>query len=265
MKSLQEFRVVFEEEKTDYTKFDALVRAGLGNKAQIQRMHKIIDKMGEDKPNFSPADRAIIQNLFSKMVDLLTNNPQLFRQTKKVVKEDTIDTADYILSITGKKVKAHRIHMGKEKKHKKKDREDIKEEIILDEALSRDPPHMLLLKRTGIRLYPNGMKVAVYHNERLNKDFAIPFVGDETGDIQAEETLEEAVMDTLHKIVSGKSAQSVKFATGETRKVDHYTASAITQVHKALNDDNKKKFADMVHKSPAHFSKAADFAFSKVK
>jgi hypothetical protein len=32
-----------------------------------------------------------------------------------------------------------------------------------------------------------------------------------------------------------------------------------------LNDENKKKFADMVHKSPAHFSKAADFAFSKSK
>jgi hypothetical protein len=36
-------------------------------------------------------------------------------------------------------------------------------------------------------------------------------------------------------------------------------------VHNALNDSNKKKFADMVHKSPEHFVKAADFAFSKHK
>ena len=79
------------------------------------------------------------------------------------------------------------------------------------------------------------------------------------------EQVEEAVMDTLHKIVAGKSAQSVKFANGQTRKVDHYTASAITQVHKAVNDDNKKKLADMVHKSPAHFEKVAAFAFSKAK
>jgi hypothetical protein len=79
------------------------------------------------------------------------------------------------------------------------------------------------------------------------------------------EQVEEAVMDTLHKIVAGKSAQSVKFANGQTRKVDHYTASAITQVHKAVNDDNKKKLADMVHKSPAHFEKVANFAFSKAK
>ena len=80
-----------------------------------------------------------------------------------------------------------------------------------------------------------------------------------------EEYIEEAVMDQLHKIASEKSAASVKFASGHTRKVDHFTASAITQVHKALNDENKKKFADMVHKSPAHLMKAADFAFKHAK
>jgi hypothetical protein len=149
-----------------------------------------------------------------------------------------------------------------------------------------------------VRLYPGNVRVATYHNQKLNRDFAIPFSITGTGDIQSEEvnndefkdqikkaqdkstgkikvnvakaavqavSIEEAVMDTLHKIVAGNSAQSVKFATGETRKVDHFTASALTQVHKALNDENKKKFADMVHKSPAHFSKASDFAFSKAK
>jgi hypothetical protein len=75
----------------------------------------------------------------------------------------------------------------------------------------------------------------------------------------------EAVMDQLHKIVNDKQAQSVKFASGHTRKIDHFTASALTQVHKALNDDNKKKFADLVHKSPEHFMKASDFAFKHAK
>jgi hypothetical protein len=80
-----------------------------------------------------------------------------------------------------------------------------------------------------------------------------------------EETIDESVMDTLHKIVNDKQAKSVKFASGHTRKVDHFTASALTQVHNALNDDNKKKFADMVHKSPEHFMKASDFAFKRAK
>jgi hypothetical protein len=32
-----------------------------------------------------------------------------------------------------------------------------------------------------------------------------------------------------------------------------------------LNDDNKKKYADMVHKSKDHFKRASDFAFRHVK
>ena len=36
MKSLEDFKnILLEEEKSDYSKFDMLVRAGLANKAQI--------------------------------------------------------------------------------------------------------------------------------------------------------------------------------------------------------------------------------------
>ena len=266
MKSLQEFKTVVEEEKQDFTKFDALVRAGLANKAQLQRLHQILGKMSDEKPNFSPADRAIIQNMFTKMVDMITNNPQMYRTARKAVSESLLDTSDFKLDITGRKVKAHRVKVGDALNTLPAD--NIKEEIeMIGEDLRNEPPFVLLLKRTAVRLYPGNLRVATYHNQKLNRDFAIPFSITGTGDIQSEEVeqIEEAVMDTLHKIVAGNSAQSVKFATGETRKVDHFTASALTQVHKALNDENKKKFADMVHKSPAHFSKASDFAFSKAK
>ena len=253
MKSLKDLKNLLEQEK-DFSKFDALVRAGLGNKAQIRKLHDILNKMSEEKPNFSSAERAIIQNIFNKMIDLLSNNPNIFQQSKKALRESVIDTSDYKLSPTGKKVKSHKIFF--------KDDPLVKEEFV------RDPPVVLVLKRDSIRLYPNNTKVAIYKNDKLNKQFAIQFTQTDSGMLQAEEydtELQESVMDTLHKIVDGKAAQKVKFATGETRKVDHFTASAIVQVHKALNDDNKKKFADMVHKSPAHFSKASDFAFSKRK
>jgi hypothetical protein len=266
MKSLQEFKTVVEEEKQDFTKFDALVRAGLANKAQLQRLHQILGKMSEEKPNFSPADRAIIQNMFTKMVDMITNNPQMYRTARKAVSEGVHDTADFKLDVTGRKVKAHRVKVGDALDTLQAD--NVKEEIeVIVEDLHNEPPFILLLKRTAVRMYPNNVRVAIYRNEKLNKEFAIPFTMTNIGNVQAEEVepIEEAVMDTLHKIVAGKSAQSVKFATGETRKVDHFTASALTQVHKALNDENKKKFADMVHKSPAHFTKASDFAFSKAK
>jgi len=232
MKSLNEFKNLVEEEKSDYSKFDVLVRAGLANKAQLQRIHRILDKMQDDRPQFNNADKMILQNLFNKMVDLITNNKQIFQRTRQAVREETED------------------HIVEEESKVKRG----------------DPPVMLLLKRKAIRIYPDQTKVALYYNSKLNKHFTVPYGDGIDSSIQSEEVeLEEAVMDTLHKIVSGKQAQSVKFGNGQTRKVDHYTASAITQVHKAVNDDNKKKLADMVHKSPAHFEKVASFAFSKVK
>jgi hypothetical protein len=224
MKSLLEFKSAVNEEKSDYSKFDVLVRAGLANKAQMQRIHKILDKMQEEKPVFNNADRAILQNMFNRMVDLVSNNKQIFTQTRKAV------------------------------------REDINED-------TSNPPFVLLLKRKAIRMYPDGTKIALYHNDKLDKYFSLPYGDSVDAPIQAEEVevIEEAVMDQLHKIVSAKTGDSVKFGNGVTRKIDHFTASAITQVHNALNDANKKKLADMVHKSPEHLAKVADFAFSKRK
>lgn len=263
MKSLVEFRQepLLEEEKSDYSKFDALVRAGLANKAQLQRIHKILDKMQEERPVFNNADRMILQNLFNKMVDLLTTNKQIFSQARRSVNEGVLDTSDYKVSpTTGRKYKAHRVVLSKDEP---KNNEELKEELT-----KFDPPFVLVLKRKAIRLYPDSTRIALYYSDKLNKYFSVPYSTDENqkGIVQAEEVeLEEAVMDQLHNIVAGKQAQRVKFGNGQTKSVDHFTASAVTQLHKALNDENKKKVADMVHKSPEHLSKVASFAFSKVK
>jgi hypothetical protein len=274
MKSLNDFKTILtEEEKTDYSKFDMLVRAGLANKSQIQRLHKILGKMGEDRPVFSPQDRQIMQDLFNKMVDLITNNKAINLQARRAVRESIdesaveLDTADYKIGPSGRKVRAHRIVMAANASEIEDDKEKLKEEILEEGAF--DPPFVLVLKRKAIRLYPNDTKIALYYNDKLNKYFSIPYSTDRNvdGPIQAEEVeLEESVMDHIHKIASGDHPTSkVKFASGETKKIDRYTASAISQVHKVVNDDNKKKLSDMVHKSPAHLMKVAEFAFSKVK
>jgi len=240
MKSLLEFKSIVEEEKSDYSKFDVLVRAGLANKAQMQRIHKILDKMSEEKPQFNNADKMIIQNLFNKMVDLISNNKSINMQARRAVKEEEITLENIIENSS----------------------DDINEESVE----IQDPPFILVLKRKSIRGFPNDTRVALYFNKQLNKYFSIPYGSKIDAVVQSEQVeLEEEVMDQLHKIVNDKSAQSVKFASGHTRKVDHYTASAITNVHKALNPENKKKFADMVHKSPEHFVKASDFSFKQHK
>jgi hypothetical protein len=178
-----------------------------------------------------------MRNLFNRMIDIISNNKQIFQKTRQAVREEVEQEETQPIELS---------------------------EVTLD--LNNDPPFVLVLKRKSIRLYPNNTKIALYYNQKLDKYFSIPYGGGVDAPVQAEETqIEEAVINQLHKIVSDKQAQSVKFGNGQSRKVDHFTASAITQVHNALNDDNKKKFADMVHKSPAHLAKASDFAFSRAK
>ena len=57
----------------------------------------------------------------------------------------------------------------------------------------------------------------------------------------------------------------IKHQDGSTSNIDVQTAHAILTVHKALNDDNKKKLSDMMSKSKHHMSKVADFAWKSVK
>lgn len=238
MKNLQEFKIV-EEEKQDYSKFDALVRAGLGNKAQIQRMHQILAKMGEDKPQFTTADRAIIQNLFNKMVELITNNPQMFRQARKSVSEGVIDTADFKLSALGKKVRAHKVVLDKE------DEEEIKEEMSLEEAVVSEPPFIILLKRTAVRLYPNDLMVATYTSDKLKREFAIPFAGKKAGMFQSAEEYR------------------IELNDGTVIELDEETDIAFENVYEELDEENKEKFVLMMYESKETFEKLKDFVLNK--
>jgi len=267
MKSIKDFRnILLEEEKSDYKQFDQLVRAGLANKAQIQKIHRVLDKMKEDKPVLTSVDRAIVQDLLNKMVDVVTNNKQIFQQTRRAVREDIVDTSDFKIDKTGRKYKAHRIKLG-DTPAADGSVELAKEEVVeLNERI--DPPFVLVLKRKAIRIYPEGTKIALYYNERLKKYFSIPY-SDEAGldsPIQAEE-IKEAVdaMGQLQKIKDSHSHGTVNHKDGSASKVDVQTAHAVLMVHKNLNDENKTKFADMVARSSHHMQKAANFAISKMK
>ena len=263
MKSLEDFKnILLEEEKSDYSKFDMLVRAGLANKAQIQRIHKILDKMGEEKPNFSPADRMIVQNLFNKMVDLISNNKQIFQQTRRAVREDIVDTSDFKLDKRARKYKAHRIKLGDTTPAVADGTVELAKEEVVQLTEAQDPPFVLVLKRKAIRLYPDGTKIALYHNDRLDKDFAVPYSTSSQPVIQAEAV---DAMGQLQKIKDSHSHGTVNHKDGSASKVDVQTAHAVLMVHKSLNDENKTKFADMVARSSHHMQKAANFAVSKMK
>ena len=94
MKNLQDFKNLVEEEKSDYKQFDMLVRAGLANKAQLARIHRIMDKMTEERPQFNNADKEIMRNLFNRMADLISNNKQIFMRARQAVKEELEEVQD---------------------------------------------------------------------------------------------------------------------------------------------------------------------------
>jgi hypothetical protein len=274
MKSFKDFKVeLVEEEKSDYSKFDVLVRAGLANKAQMQRIHRILDKMQDDRPNFNNADKLIIQNLFNKMVDLVSNNKQIFQQTRRAVREDLeegiIDTSDYKVDASGRKYKAHRTKVGDTAPKVGDDPDAIKEEAVqLDE--SREPPFVLVLKRKAIRVYPDGTKIALYYNDKLKRIFTVPYDTLDRISIQAQEEVEqveEAVdaIGQLQKIKDTHQHGTVNHKDGSASKVDAQTAHAVLTVHKSLNDVNKKKFSDMVARSSHHMQKAAEFSWKHLK
>jgi hypothetical protein len=188
------------------------------------------------------------------------------------------NTADFKMVVGSdgkmKKIRAHRVKVGDRAPAIGDDPEQDSEDVREDTSQIKDPPFVLVFKRKAIRPYPGGMKVAMYYNKNLDKYVSIPYGKGMENIIQAEEEmisftdyLEEGkqVMDHLHDITKNKTKKSVKFENGQTMGVDHFTASAITAVHGKVNDENKKKLSAMVHKSPAHLKKAADFAFKAMK
>jgi hypothetical protein len=254
MKSLVEFRQepTIDEEKADHSKFDALVRAGLANKAQLQRIHSILDKMQEDKPTFNNADRMILQNLFNKMVDLLTSNKQIFSQARRSVSEGVIDSSDYKVSSSGKKYRAHRIVVSKDNE------ENLKEELT-----KFDPPFVLVLKRKAIRLYPGSTRIALYYSDKLNKYFSVPYSTEEnqSGVVQAEET----IMSVLEIVRESQQSQTISYGENSEITIDFKTADAILKVYDSLNEENKIKITEMIEKNPENLNKVASFALSKTR
>jgi hypothetical protein len=226
MKSLLDFKLITEEEKKDYSKFDALVRAGLANKAQVQRIHKILDKMGEEKPIFNPADRAILQNLFNRMVDLISNNKQIYTKARQAVREELDEAAPSATS---------------------------------DVAFVPDPPAVLVIKRRAVRLYPDGTRVALYYSDKLKRYFTVPYATMSSGlsAIQA-----ESFIDELRAMSNLTEDTTLELEDGSQVELDVLMANRIVYAYDGLEEDNKQKFVDLLTSSEESFDKAYEFCRS---
>ena len=145
-----------------------------------------------------------------------------------------------------------------------------KEDIVLEAAtVPHDPPMMLILKRKGIRIFPDGKKVALYTNDQLGLTFTIPYVGGEqieptvsTGMGMSEEVdmLEENIKRLRFASAKNGKPVSINFKTGDNIKVDPITAKAITSLHSKLSPENKITLMDKISNDPESFKKVASFA-----
>lgn len=254
MKALDEFKLIVEEEKkADYSKFDALIRAGLANKAQITRIHKILDRMSEEKPNFTQADRAIIQNMFTKMVDLLSHNKTINTQARKAIHErrETVQyTSDYKISPEGRKVRRARLKFSdlvdvedlyKDKDKDTEDKDTDKKQVKESVSVSKEPPPVLLLRRKAIRMYPDDTRIALYYSQKLDKHFSVPY-GPKIDEhpIQAEENV-------MH-LEDGNSVEMTEDMT-----------LLISETYNSLSEDNKNKFLEKLTESIESFEKVYEF------
>ena len=223
MKSLLDFKLITEEEKKDYSKFDALVRAGLANKAQMQRIHKILDKMGDERPTFNPADRAIMQNLFNKMVDLISNNKQIYTKARQAV------------------------------------REELEEATKMNAPLVPLPPIIMVIKRKAVRLYPDGTRIALYYNDKMKRYFSVPF-GTPEADISGVQA--ENFIDELRATVNLTEETTLELQDGSQVELDTLMVNRIVYAYDSLEEENKENFIDLLTSSEESFDKAYEFCRS---
>lgn len=145
---------------------------------------------------------------------------------------------------------------------------DVIAEGMLNEEVFA-APQMLILRRTGIRIFPDGRRVALYVNDRHNLMFSVPYrknaAPSDIPMVQSEEIehIEENI-EHIKNISRKGESKEIKFADGTNHKVDVETAKAIHLVHDALNDENKAKVAKMLSHSVGQFKKVANFAHKNV-
>jgi hypothetical protein len=141
---------------------------------------------------------------------------------------------------------------------------EINRDDVISEAITKDPPMVLVLKRKGIRIFPDGRRVALYTNDQLGTTFSVPYTPNEPqqpvpGIAEGVEVIVENI-NVIKSVAEHGEPQVIKFENGSQMKVHPEVAKHIMVVHDALNDKNKKVVADMVKRSPDHLNKVLDFA-----
>ena len=149
------------------------------NAGSVITAHKIANKYSNLQYN----------QLLNKLTPTIRNHYVNFQSA---VPSDLMDTPINTFQTTLQKLKSSR-------KQLTNSFDPEAEEIIVENV---DPPMVLVLKRKGVRLFPDGGRVALYTNEKLGLTFTVPYsnsgygapltgVSEETEALNESEVLEE--------------------------------------------------------------------------
>ena len=142
MKTLQDLKTsITEAVDPARQRFDMLVRAGLMDKTQLPKLHRVLDKMSQDQ-TLGTAERQLVIDLLGQLTNIVTSNLGVFQKVRQAVKAEGIEES---------------IDMGGQAMY------------------HQEPPPLLVMRRKALRAYPNDLKVALYYNDKLDRYFSVPY------------------------------------------------------------------------------------------
>lgn len=106
-------------------------------------------------------------------------------------------------------------------------------------------PAVLIMKRKSVRVFNSGKKVALYHNDKLGIDIAIPFGDSEVSTVVKEDVIAEKMHDDLfgnytdalkkHYQLSGSHVDHPELAKLKAHVMHRYGKQAFTHFHAAAD------------------------------
>ena len=200
MKSIKDLResynLITEKEEHDMNKLSQLVRAGLFDAKKLsalkRAMEKPVDKM-------TAQEKRMMMNLLDSLMAEVLNDKQVYRKIKQDVMKEAMsdwETKDYFSK------NDPRFGRGFPKQSQM--------------------PSVLLLKRKGIRVFPDGQKIGLYYAQAIDKYVSIPFEGiNLSGHALHEETEEEdPPKKTGRKLLKPAEAGKAKWNIGGPKEKD---------------------------------------------
>ncbi len=146
MKTFQTFTQQLRESASpEQQRFDVLVRAGLMDKTQLPRLHRVLDKLNQDDQTFSMQERRLIFDLVKELTRLVVNDTGIFQKARLAMKKESAE--DMMIEATDSSVA----------------------------LMTQEPPPLVVLRRKAIRMYPHSTKVALYYSDKLDRYFTVPY------------------------------------------------------------------------------------------